>query len=216
MNIERISLSLSQKLGEKLNKTNEEVAVLNYGLFVILHTLISAAVMLGIGYMCGLFIEVLIISICSSMVKRYSGGVHASSPGRCTVIGVIMSITMAVICRVCADNMSTYGLISTISIGFIICYILLYEKCPVPSKNKPMKKESTRKLLRKKTFSLINVLILIELILGVLYITQKHYLIKVSMISILLGIIIQVFALSNIGSKFILYMDKLLCKFKCK
>ena len=34
--IDKVSLNLSTKLGEKLNKSNEEIDVLNYGLFIFI------------------------------------------------------------------------------------------------------------------------------------------------------------------------------------
>ncbi len=39
--IDKVSLNLSTKLGEKLNKSNEEIDVLNYGLFIFIHTLLG-------------------------------------------------------------------------------------------------------------------------------------------------------------------------------
>ncbi len=36
--IDHISKDVSEKLGNRLDKTEEEKAVLNYGLFIIIHT----------------------------------------------------------------------------------------------------------------------------------------------------------------------------------
>jgi accessory gene regulator B len=39
--IDNISKGVSEKLGNRLDKTEEEKAVLNYGLFIIKHTSLS-------------------------------------------------------------------------------------------------------------------------------------------------------------------------------
>lgn len=210
--IEKLSKGLSNKLGDRLEKTDEERAVLNYGLFIIIHTLVSVFITLTIGFILGLFIEVSIIAFSSSMMKRYSGGVHASTPGRCSAIGVILATSLGILCKYLVNNLDSIGIIMILIIGFSLCYFGLYKKCPVPSKNKPMKKESTRKRLRKKAFNLMNTYILIVLLLYLVLIRYNVYYIKTIIIAILLGSLMQVISLSSIGENIILGLDKLLVK----
>ena len=44
--IEKIALNLSTRLGNKLDKGEEEKAILNYGLFIIMHTFIGIIITL--------------------------------------------------------------------------------------------------------------------------------------------------------------------------
>ena len=67
-----MSLNLSTKLGNKLNKNEEEKAVLNYGLFIILHTLRSLILAIIFGIIIRMELEVLLIAITSSWFKRYT------------------------------------------------------------------------------------------------------------------------------------------------
>lgn len=208
--IEDISLNLSNKLGDRLNKTDEEKSVLNYGLFTILHIAVSLLLTVVVGILTGLLLESLVILFCSAMMKKYSGGVHASSPKICTTIGAILCLGLAILCRVLVDNLNINKLIIIVCIGFIICYLIIYKRCPLPSKNKPMKKESTRRLLRKKAFNLVNTYIIISFILGSIAAITNNYIIKTIMVSILLGLAMQMLALTETGIKLILAVDKLL------
>ncbi|WP_042271560.1 accessory gene regulator B family protein [[Clostridium] dakarense] len=143
--IEKVSLDLSDKLGTKLNKTAEEKAVLNYGLFVMLHTFIGIVITFLVGIITGMVLEMMIISVTTAWLKRYTGGVHASTPERCAIIGVLLSFILSIVCRYLESVLDIKWLILLEIIILSFSYCVVYKKCPVPSKNKPLKKESTRK-----------------------------------------------------------------------
>ena len=102
--IEKIALNLSTRLGNKLDKGEEEKAILNYGLFIIMHTFIGIIITLLVGLITGMLIEILLITITSALFKRYTGGVHASTPEICLIIGVILSLILSILCRFIVIN----------------------------------------------------------------------------------------------------------------
>lgn len=212
INVEKVSLEMSSKLGDRLNKSKEEVAVLKYGMFVILHTSIIMIVSLIIGFITNSVKEILIISICSAMLKRYSGGVHASSPMRCMIVGVSMSTILTLIVKMCVAKLNSINFLLVLVAGILVCYFVLYKRAPIGSKQKPLKKESKRKLLRKKSFNVMNLYSIAIFSLYVIYINNDSSYIKSICISILFGALIQIFALSKIGEKVIMDTDKILDK----
>jgi accessory gene regulator B len=212
--IEKISKSTSEKLGNRLNKTEEEKSILNYGLFIIMHTSLALILTLIIGILTNMTLEIMVITFSAAWMKRYSGGVHASSPNRCLIIGVIVSLTLSFLDKRLMYILGNNSLIFMLIIGFIVSYIILYYKCPVGSKNKPLKKEVTRKKLRKKAFRLINFYLLIILIGYLLYINKNIYILKVVISCIWLGLILQVLMLTKIGQKIIILLDYILKKIK--
>lgn len=205
--IGKISLNLSTKLGNRLNKDCEEIEVLNYGLFMIIHTILGMILTVLVGIITGLTLEIVIITITGALFKRYTGGAHASTPERCLIIGIILSLVLSILTKfmVSVMNINTIGILSTIILGY--SYYTLYKRCPVPSKNKPLKKESTREKLRKKAISLINVYIIIIVILYFLSIIFSINTFKVIIISCLLGIWLQAISLTEIGLNFISILD---------
>ena len=207
--IDKVSLNLSTKLGEKLNKSNEEIDVLYYGLFIFIHTLLGIILTIVTGLLTGMFIEIIVISITSSWFKRYTGGVHASSPERCLLIGLLLSLILSILTKyiVKVFDINTVMVISLLILAY--CYYTLYRKCPVPSKNKPLKKENTRKKLRKKAFNLINMYTCLIIFLYIIYTILNINIFKTIMISSLLGILLQNIVLTNLGSKFIYLLDNI-------
>ena len=104
-------------------------------------------------------------------------------------------------------DINTVMVISLLILAY--CYYTLYRKCPVPSKNKPLKKENTRKKLRKKAFNLINMYTCLIIFLYIIYTILNINIFKTIMISSLLGILLQNIVLTNLGSKFIYLLDNI-------
>lgn len=210
MGIEQVSLRMASKIGERLNKTEEEVAVIKYGLFVILHTSLILIVTFIVGLITHSVKEIMIISTCSAILKRYSGGVHASSPTRCLVIGVSMSAMLTLTCNLFVNRLSPNHLILVIVSGLLISYFVLYKRCPIGSKQKPLKNLEKRKLLRKKSFNIMNIYSIAIITLYIMYLINNSNYIKSICISMLFGALIQIFALSKMGESIIKGIDGLL------
>ena len=205
--IEKISLNLSTRLGDRLDKDEEEKLVLNYGLFMIIHTFIALVITLLVGLMTGMLIEITLISVTSSIFKRYTGGVHSSTPEICLIISVILSLILSILCRliVVNINMNNIILIGVIVISF--AYYMIYYKCPIPSKNKPLNNKKIRKKLKKKAFNLLHIYIILLIILYIIYYILKLSIVKSIMVSFMLGIFLQMAVLTNIGTRFINLLD---------
>ncbi|WP_270941833.1 accessory gene regulator ArgB-like protein [Romboutsia lituseburensis] len=197
MGIETVSKNISNKMGKRLNKSEEEVAVLNYGLFILIHTSVAIISTFIVGVLTNTLIEIMIISITAALLKRYSGGVHSSSPSRCLITGIIFSLFLAMVCKFGFSKISIMNLGITLILAIIISYFILYRKCPVPCANKPLKKESTRKKLRKNAFKLINIYIGITVIFYLLNIYTGVGLFKTITVSIILGVLLQIFSLTK-------------------
>lgn len=206
--IEKISYNISNKIGEKANKSKEEIQVMNYGLFIWVHTILAYIATILVGIIIGKTIEVLLISIVASSLKKFSGGAHATSPNRCLIIGIITTLIFTYIYvflnKYCGDN---YIYIFSI-VSIILCYYIFYKKAPVGTKNKPLKKEETRNKLRKKLFNRLNVFIVIIILLLIVRLTKiSNYDIAMFVYCIELGIILQTIAITKLGEIIILKLD---------
>lgn len=214
--ISKISMNLSTKLGDRLEKNKDEKDILNYGLFIVIHTLIGMILTILTGIVTGVTIEILIISITSAWFKRYTGGVHATTPERCLVIGLILSLTLSLLCKYLVSNININYIVTLGIFIIIIFYYIINKKCPVPSKNKPLKKESTRKNLRKKALALLNSYLILLISLYVIYILMNINVIKIVIVSCILGIALQMVVLTEKGKSFINMLDRSFNIFKSK
>lgn len=208
--VEDLSLRISKKLGEKTNKNEEEIAVLNYGIFVIIHMFLGILATIIVGLLTDTMLEMGIITLTSSLMKRYSGGTHATSPERCLIIGVLISFIFSQISIMFIYNINTSYLMIFVFIILMLSYYILYRNCPVSSKNKQFNNEKRRILLRKKAFFTINIYTLILTLLLYYYIKLDILIAKQILVSVVLGLGIQVFVLTKYGKIIIEGMDKIL------
>lgn len=206
--IESISYNISNKIGKRANKSNDEIEIMNYGLFIWIHTILAYIITILIGIIIGKAIEALLISIVASSLKKFSGGVHATSPNRCLAISIITTLIFTYI-YVFLNKYCSYYYIYIISLVSIVpCYYIFYKKAPVGTKNKPLKKEETRKKLRTKLFKRLNIYIGIIILILILNFTRVlNYNLAMFVYCIELGIILQTIAITKLGETIILKLD---------
>lgn len=211
--IENISSKIALNLCQSKDKSSEEFAVLKYGVFVFVHISIAAIFTIIFGILTKTLFQIVTIFLLGGLMKRYSGGVHCSSPNRCVITGIIISYTFALIGKNIVNIDLKIGYMLGM-VALIHSFIILYKKCPVPSENKPLKKEETRKKLRKNAFLIYSICVVL-FILNILLNLQSAYTILNSLVvCIILGLYMQTLSLTSIGIKFILFLDKVLLKFR--
>ena len=97
--IENICEKISCYIAQELNLDDDKKSVINYGIFAFIQMIICIALVIIFGFIFNVIIEALIISFTISILRKSSGGVHASSPERCAVIGTVSSVSMALISK---------------------------------------------------------------------------------------------------------------------
>lgn len=208
-----ISSKFAFCLCESKDRSSEEFQILKYGVFAFLQVTIAIIATILFGLLTNTLFEMLVISLTGALMKRNSGGVHCSSPNRCLLAGIIVVYICALIGQHMINIKSIYILIICI-IALIHSFIILYQKCPVPCENKPLKKEKTRKRLRKNAFKIYSICVILfvtNILLSLVYFINNLNSLVLYMI---LGLYMQSLSLTAIGSKFILILDKFLLKLK--
>src|SRR5690554_6223313 len=92
--IEDFSESLSETISKQLNYNEDQKEVIAYGAFALLHVLWSYSLIILVGYLTGLFIPVVILLVVSAVLRKFSGGAHCTSPGRCAVASILSLIPL--------------------------------------------------------------------------------------------------------------------------
>ena len=86
MNVfERLSGWMADRLGQALGSDKDRVAVMAYGAYSLLYTIWSMLLLIVFGVITDVLVEVLAVSLAASLLRRTSGGAHASSPHRCAL-----------------------------------------------------------------------------------------------------------------------------------
>jgi len=208
--IEKLCKAIANKIALELNLDNDKREVIAYGAFAILHMLLSIILVIIFGALFNVLVEALIISLTISILRKYSGGVHASTPGICAAIGTIVCIGLA-LGAVIVSSMASLNLLLILGcIVFIWSYHIIYKFAPVDSLAKPIKKTEKRKRMKKGSIFILSFYLIIEIINIVVYVVTGNKNFIVYLICIYLGVIWQVFTLTASGSYVVGKIDSFL------
>ncbi|MGL4344331.1 MAG: accessory gene regulator ArgB-like protein [Cellulosilyticaceae bacterium] len=206
MNLNQWTNHIAQVIGNQLEYSEDQEEVLAYGLLMLLHTLTSIVVVGIVGFCFGVTIESLMISFAIAILRKASGGVHATSAFRCMLLGTIVSVGGAILCI--SNQLEQGQRIGVAIVLFIVCYYIVYKEAPKDSKTKPIKNVSKKARLRKRSISILilySVGWMLFCVIGSILSKQRW---TVYGECIVFGMLWQTFTLTKWGDKLINYIDR--------
>jgi len=210
MNLELICKNISNNLKNELNLDEDKASIIEYGLFAFFHMSISILLVAVIGLIFNVMIEALIISFVVAILRKFSGGAHASTALNCAIVGVLISIIPAYITKNLNFNIN-YIIFTGIPL-YIISLIIVYKLAPVDSPNKPIKKQEKIKKLKKGSIILLSIYMIIVAFNVIIYYISKNHIFLVYSACIYIGMLWQVFTLTKYGHILVNIVDSLFIK----
>lgn len=208
--VDRLSNCIASKISKVLDLDDDKQEVIAYGAFSLIQTIWSIVLVMIFGALFNVFWEAIIISFSGALLRKYCGGAHATSPNRCAVIGVIISVGIALILdKILFYTSDIYIMIYVCSI-FIFTYYVIYKYSPVDTPNKPIVNEETKKHLRKSAFKMTNFYFVIIVLLYIYYTKEKSYTSLMVVSSISTGVLWQDITLFPLGHYIMSKLDIIL------
>lgn len=195
--IRKISENIAGSLKDELKLEQEKYEVIEYGLFAFINMASSILLVALFGAIFGVFLESLIISFTMAILRKASGGAHASTELNCAIIGVIISVIPAIILTNINMDIKNIMLISFF-IFFISAY-LIYKLAPVDSPNKPIKSEKKIKRLKRGSLITLGIYMMLVIINVLLSIKVNATIFKIYSLCISFGVLWQSFTLTKSG-----------------
>ena len=209
--MEKLSNNIAAKVASELTLDEDNRAVIAYGTFALIQMLFSITLVFLFGSLFHVAFEALIISFTASILRKYSGGVHASSPGICTFIGTIVCVGQAGLISLLINSVFNLKLIIILgAVIFIWSYYIIYKLAPVDSASKPIVKEEKRKRMKKGSIILLSLYLIITVFLILFYISSVERKLLVYALCLYAGVLWQVFTLTEPGHLLIGNIDALL------
>lgn len=206
--MENLSNSIANKVASELNMDNDEKEVIAYGAFALLQTFFSIFLVGIFGFVFHVAIESLIVLFTASIFRKYSGGAHASSPGNCTAIGVIICIGQALLLSFVVDIWINFKIALILELIVLIwSYYMIYKLAPVDNPSKRIKSEEKRKRMKKGSFVTLSIYFIIVVFIMILYFNIKKATLLVYALCIIGGIMWQIFTLTKSGHLILAKID---------
>lgn len=155
----KISTKLSAYLIEELNYPEEKRDVLSYSLDTLFLFIIGYIIIVFIGWIIGIPGAVICTLLSGDFLRKFSGGIHLSTPYRCLALTTVMYTSvswLSVQAFLIWGKEPFYNYV--LSILYIACFILVSKYAPVDNHAKPIVSLSFRKKLR--TASIVIVVLL--------------------------------------------------------
>ncbi|APM40353.1 accessory gene regulator ArgB-like protein [Clostridium kluyveri] len=207
---EKLAVSLGKKTKVLLNLDEDSEKIIVYGAINILQTTFSILWIVIAGFILGVLYEALIFSTTASILRKYSGGVHASSPNRCIIIVTALSCTAGVVIQKLLYRFSFTTTLFISMLFMIIAFMIIILKAPIDSVKKPIIDPNMKKKFKKNSIITLMVFSIVIVILSILYeTTLKLYYLKI-IHGIILGILWQSFTLTKIGITIFVKVDFIL------
>lgn len=199
-------LAYSIASGLKLDKNQQEIVA--YGAFNLLQVLWALLWTVIFGLAFNVLTGAMIVTFTIALLRKYSGGAHLSSPNRCAVIGGIISSVLALAAVKVFSLINIKLIISLEMVCLVIGYHNISKLAPVDSPAKPITKVEKRKLLRRQSILVFNIMSIIILMLTFLYFRYNNDLLLQWSRLVFVGIMWQVLTLTSIGHQFLNKIDE--------
>lgn len=197
--IENVCEKISNTAALKLDLDDDRKAIVHYGLFAMIQIGLSIVLTLIVGFILGVFVESIIITLAIVTLRKNAGGIHAKTPTQCLLIGTVITSIGAIIASKLVLNIDTVLLIGGLVFIYSLIIILIY--APSDSVAKPIKEESERKRLKKRSVLVLCVFYVIVFLCLARYNMVGDYRFITYSICIYMGMAWQSFTLTKIAHK---------------
>ena len=168
---EKIATTIGRNARLVLSVNEDKEKIVVYGAVSLLQILWTILWTIVISMIFGVVYESLFFTIVVSALKKYSGGAHASSPGRCVFIGVTISTVFGLIINIL---LSKQNIIVVAILGLLcnsIALFIIMKLSPVDSVKKPITSVKMRLRLKRNSeiliffylFIMVNMLLLFKI-----------------------------------------------------
>ncbi|EJO5346335.1 accessory gene regulator B family protein [Clostridium botulinum] len=211
INMQNVSNIIADKIALELKLDKDRKEVIAYGTFAFFQTTFCILFIIICGYFFYAQIEALMISFTIAILRKYSGGVHASSPNSCAIIGTIICVGLAIIILELTNLIHNLNILACWGIViFVWAYYIIYKLAPVDSMAKPIKKPKEIKKFKKNSIITLSIYLVIILInFGLYYKTRDKKFIVYSL-CIYTGVVWQIFTLTRYGHFAVKKLDEFL------
>ena len=205
--MEKLAKALAASIGRNLGKSEEEVAVIAYGLIGILQFLAILAISLVIGIIFGFWAEVLTIFLSVGFLRRLTGGAHSRGLYNCLVYSVVFVCGFSAICAFVLTRLPLYQyILPACALIYAFGYVTIALKAPVAPPNKPCRSEAKRRRLRRGAFTVLSVFLLLDAVL-LLFGGRLHPRLYTVGLSLAVSVLWQIFMMTKAGHAMIYVID---------
>lgn len=204
--MEQAAHKIANRISANLGYSQEKTEVIAYGLIAMIQMTTILIIVILIGLIGNFWLEALIVFFTGGILRKSIGGAHSKSYNGCLIISILTISLIAFLAKFLFVKSSPVFFIIFLGIIYLFSFIVVYQKAPVDSPNKPIVKPEKIARLRRNAFITLSVYILVTSFL--LYFSQQNYLLLNLALSIAFATLWQTFMLTRPGAMLIGTIDR--------
>lgn len=142
-----MSTKISNYLAKESNCSEEQKAVLAYGMESIILTAVVFIVVIFTGFLLGAWKETLLAALAGGVLRKMSGGAHMATPAQCLIVSTVCYSAAGLL----ASKLYFWAALGTVQALFTVLAVftifMVLRYAPMDSKAKPIVSASFRKKL---------------------------------------------------------------------
>ena len=135
-----IARCIAHQIDQGILKEDEREAY-EYGYFLMALEILNISVMVLIGILFHCLFPLVFFTLCLILLRKYAGGVHASSYTCCAALSALLELTLALLLRL---QLWPHLLLPLAPVAFFAC-IIIWVLSPVAASAKPLSDDETLK-----------------------------------------------------------------------
>lgn len=212
--MERLARKIAESIGSSLGKSEEDVAVVAYGLIGILQFMAIFLLASAIGLVFSFWLEVLVVFLSVGFLRRLTGGAHSGGIYSCLVYSVFFVCALSALARYGLSTLPVTANAVIAGLVFGFGYTMIARKAPVTPPNKPCRTEAKRKRLRRGAFTVLTIFMILVAV-SFVFRNQSVRIYSVGL-ALLLSTLWQITMMTKAGHAFISFFDGLFIPRKTK
>ncbi len=191
---------------EELNLTEDKKQVVEYGLAIFFSSLMGYSAIIIVSAFFGVVKLALIATITTAGLRVLSGGAHSHNAVNCSLLGAVLSPTIALFSKYCTQYFSFPVLIGLVVTVWLFAMWSVNKYAPADTPNKPITDARTKQKLRGLSMTYLICWLILALLSAFAVLKVE----AVMLLSSTLGLAWQGFSLTPLGYKLVAWIDALL------
>ena len=167
--IGRIAAGVVEKLTDRTTISDTEKELYLYGFFIVIAQILYFVITIIMGVLMDIVLLSAVFYISFQFIRRYAGGIHASSELKCEII----SITSIFICLLCVKSNVMFDIQIPTLILTVVASIVIFVLCPLDTPEKPLTEKELR-YFRKISIIVLTIMLFIIIISIVVKLTIAY------------------------------------------
>lgn len=165
--ISKIASKVVEKFLDSYIVDNAEKELYLYGFFVLISQILYLILTITFGFLLSVVFESIIFYVAFQLIRRYAGGIHASSELKCEIATTASIFLCLLSIKLCEINKVQIPIL----ILTILAAVSIFIFCPLDTPEKPISKNEY-KYFRKITWMVLTIMLMV---IAVLIINKSHF-----------------------------------------